>query len=693
MSTVSATPSIPPTLATAQPFTLDDYWRITSLNEMQLSPDGQRVAYVLDTPDREANERHAAIWLLDLASGRMRQLTSGAKRDTAPRWSPDGTRLAFISTREGGEKHLYVLPIDGGEPRRLTHLRHGVGDPFWGADGTWIGFEHEVMPGEDALAEIPSDPSVRERIEREEAVRPQVITRLVYRWDGQGYLTGRTHLFRVPADGGAVEQLTTGDYDQSEGACSPDGRYLAFLSDRSERRDANMAMDLWVKDLRTGEERRITDEHSDVTRLAWSPDSTRLAFLASAEVGAHSATNPTLRVADLATGKITDLTAQTDQPADIAFLGDVGAPRLSAPRWAPDGRALYLPLQRGGGSDLARVAADGSGITTLLRGAPVSIQEIALLPDVERNEPQAILSLQCDTVSPWNLWRYPLAAHGEALEAPTALTTINTDLFAARLASQPERFTFTSFDGQEIEAWLYPPVGANAKTPAPLILDIHGGPHGAFGAAIRLNVQILAGRGYAVLQINPRGSVGYGEAFLQACDRDWGGGDYRDLMAGLDAALARGGLDAKRLAVMGTSYGGYMTNWAITQTPRFHAAVSTYGISNLYSMFGTADMDPVWAQGDYGWPWERDEFFRERSPLFFADRVTTPLLLIGAEQDYRCPIGQCEEFYVWLTHRGQAPVTLVRLPKASHQGHPTPLQRIQRLELTFDWIGRYCPVE
>jgi dipeptidyl aminopeptidase/acylaminoacyl peptidase len=208
-----------------------------------------------------------------------------------------------------------------------------------------------------------------------------------------------------------------------------------------------------------------------------------------------------------------------------------------------------------------------------------------------------------------------------------------------------------------------------------------------------MQAQMLTGLGYAVLHTNPRGSSGYGEAFAQACDHDWGGGDYRDVLAAVDAAITRGGIDSERLAVMGTSYGGYMTNWIVGQTDRFKAAVTINSVTNLFTSFGTGDIDSVWAAGDYGWPWEREAFYRERSPITYAARVTTPIRIIAAEEDYRCPIAQSEEYYTWLKKFGNVPVDFVRLPKASHGVFASPRQRVSRMELVFEWITRYCPAE
>lgn len=674
-------------MSARQPWSPDDYWRLRCITEMRLSPDGHHLAYTVEWSDTDANERRAAIWLLDTRSGATRQFTAGTRSDFSPCWSPDGAALAFISTRGDRESQLWVMPVAGGEPRQLTTLLHGAGAPFWAADGSWIGVEHEARPGEAAAEEAPADEATRARGEREDAERPRVITRLIYRWDSKGLLEGRTHLLRVPLAGGAIVPLTSGDYDAEEGACSPDGRLLAFLSDRTEHRDANMTTDLWLLDLASGALRCLTDARSDILRFAWSPDSRRIAYFAVPAVGAHSIGNATLRLVDVASGHISNLSASLDRSADLQFSSDLPTPRLGAPVWTADGSALYFLAQDGGEVHLLRAPATDASLgdsTTVLAGTRAHLRQLALAPDGSR-----LYVLQADATHPWDIREMSL---GPGAARARWLTASNQGLLDERASITPETFTFASYDGQRIEAWLYRPVGWQAGDAAvPLLLSVHGGPHGAYGWSFLQVAQVLVGRGYALLQINPRGSAGYGETFMQACDGDWGGGDLRDLLAGLDAALARGGLDASRLAIMGVSYGAYITNWAITQTDRFRAAVSTYGIANLISMFGTADLDPVWAGGDYGWPWEREAFYRERSPLYLAHRVSTPLRIIAAEQDYRCPITQSEEWYTWLKLRGHAPVDFVRLPRASHMRFASPRQRLRRMALTLEWIEQYCP--
>ena len=656
-----------------------DFWALRFITEMRLSPDGGQLAYVLRASDREANKARSAIWLLDIATGQSRRLTSGAHRDASPRWSPDGRTLAFISDREDDTSQLYTIAVSGGEARRRTLARRGAGEPFWSPDGAWIGFTAEVRPGEEPLLRRPLTAEARERERQEEAERPRHITRLQYRWDGHGYFEGRAKLFRVWLDGDRAEQLTEGDYDDAQAAASPDGRAIVFVSDREDDRDANMTSDLWLLDLETRHTCRLTCATHAIERPVWSPDGARIACLATPKIRDHSYYNIALMVIGRAGGAPRDLLAGRDLSAEVGVYNDIPGPEAWEPAWSDDSAWVYTLAQRRGGVDLLRVATDGPAIETVIAGEDAHTQQFALADDGAH-----IYTLRCDPTRPWDIWE----RCGDGSARP--LTAVNTQALARRALATPERFEYPSFDGWRNEGWLYRPEKA-PESGAPLALKIHGGPHGAYGQSFFLSVQSLVSQGYAVLYINPRGSVGYGEAFAQACDHDWGGGDYRDIMAGVDAALARGGLDSERMAVFGGSYGGYMTNWIITHSDRFRAAVTINSVNNLYTSFGTGDIDSVWAEGDYGWPWERAAFYRDRSPVFYAGQVTTPTRIIAAENDYRCPIAQSEELYTWIKRLGHAPVDFIRMPGASHSVHATPRQRVRALELEQEWIMRYCP--
>lgn len=644
-------------------FSPEDFWRLRLITDMRLSPDGARLAYVLQESDEVSNSTRSAIWLLDAGSGQVRQLTHGQGSDSSPRFSPDSSRLAFLSNRAGSAGQIWLLPLDGGEAQQVATGVHGASDLEWSPDGEWLYFKRTHKTGAGN-----GDPSLA-----------RATTRLQYRWDGKGYLDGRTHLFRARLGSEQVEPLTSGDVDCSHPAPSPDGRWLAYISDQGEDRDANMSTDLYVMALDTGEPRRLTNGRHRISNVSWSPKSDRLAFLAEPKVSAHSAYNVGLHVSALDSGEPVDLLAGSDRSAEVAVSGDIPGPGLSAPIWSADGSEIVFLGQRGGAADILATNVRTLAMRTLASGPHIAC--CALSPDGVR-----LYTVQCDPGAPWEVYSYPLTA--ESRQAPTALTHMNDALLAERAVAEPEHFIYPSFDGARIEAWLYRPIGGSVE-PASLVLWLHGGPDSAYGESFYLLAQILAAKGYAVLHLNPRGSVGYGEAFTQAVDYDWGGGDYQDIMAGVDAALTRGGLDASRMAVMGASYGGYLTNWIIGQTERFRAAVTINSVTNLLSCFGTADLDPVWAEGYYGWPWENMKFYLDRSPITHAHRVTTPTRIIAAERDYRCPMSQSAELYTWLKKRGHAPVDFVWLPGATHTTYASPQQRIERMRLVVEWIDRW----
>ena len=652
-------------MALERGFTPEDYWRLRFITDMRLSPDGNWIAYSQEENDLEANTARSAIWLLNTATGQRRQLTSGLRYDSSPRFAPDGQRLAFMSNRGDSGAQIWTIPLDGGEAQQRTRVKRSVGEPAWAAVGASLYFKSQVITdeyGED-------DPD-----------RPRVMTRLQYRWDGKGYLEGRTHLFHTRLTGGEPEQLTTGDVDCGHPVPSPDGRWLAFISDQTDERDANMTTDVLVMDLRTRETRRLTDGQHRISHVSWSPGSDRLAFLAEPKVAAHSAYNVGMHVVALHSGEVADLLEASDRSAEVGLYGDVPSPALSAPMWMENGREIVFLSQRGGGVDVLAADIHTHAIRPLV-SVQAHIAQCALSVDGAR-----LFTLQCEPTTPWEIAEYDLSSPKTA--KLHALAQVNDELLVDRVVVNPDRFTFRSFDGAEVEAWLYRPARSSGAL-APLVLWLHGGPDSAYGFSFYLLAQALTSKGYAVLHMNPRGSTGYGEAFTQAVDYDWGGGDYMDIMAGLDAALSRGDLDGERMAIVGASYGGYLTNWIIGQTERFRAAVSINSVTNLLSCFGTADLDPIWAEGYYGWPWENMEFYLARSPITHAHRVTTPTRIIAAERDYRCPISQSEEWFTWLKKRGKAPVDFVRLPRATHTSFAGPRQRVQRMRLVLDWIDRW----
>ncbi len=665
--------------------TLEDTWAFKLITDMRLSPDGQRIAFTLETQDKELNEKRSAIWMLDVAEGTPRQFSSGTKHDTSPRWSADGRFLAFLSDRADEKSQVWVMPADGGEARKLTKMKNGVNELCWSPDGAWIAFTSEIGPdGKITNDDEPKDAKAREREERDEAERLRVVTRLQFRWDGRGLLEGRSHLFKINVASGELVRLTDGDYHHGEPAWSPDGRYIVVCSDRAEDRDANLSQDLWLIDPETKTERCLTDGTADVSLPAWSPDGQLIAYYMTPVLPRNSAANTHVMAIAREGGSPRDMSGHVDLDCRPAMLTDLFWGGTSAPQWSADNTWLYAVVTEHGSTNVFRFPVAGGDPERVTEGGQ-HIGLIAVPPDGRR-----LFTLLADVRNIWDIYQYdldslPMAASGRRL------TEVNASLLSQVDLVEPERFTFKGPDDWEIDGWLYRPHGAEAGALYPLVLWIHGGPFSSYGSTFYLWAQVLAARGYAALYVNPRGSSGSGEAFAQAVDFDWGGKDYEDIMAGVDAAIARGGIDPERMAVTGGSYGGYMTNWIIGHTGRFKAAITLNSVTNLTSSFGTGDIDSTYAERQYGLPWEAEAVYRERSPLTYAPNITTPTLIIHAENDYRCPIEQGEQLYVWLKKLGRAPVEFIRVPRSSHTINASPRQRLQVREKVFEWIERYVP--
>lgn len=666
--------------------TLEDTWAFQLLTEMRLAPDGRRAAFALETQDKALNEKRSAIWMLDVSAGESQQFSSGTKHDTSPRWSADGRWLAFLSDREGEKSQVWLMPGDGGEARRLTNMKNGVSEFCWSPDGSWIAFTSEIRPDGKITndADAPKDAKAREREERDEAERLRVVTRLQFRWDGRGLLEGRSHLFKINVESGELIRLTEGDYHHSEPAWSPDGKYIVVCSDRAEDRDANLTQDLWLIDPETKADRRLTDGMAGVSLPEWSPDGQLIAYALTPVLPRNSAANTHVMVISREGGAPRDVSGHVDMDCHPALLTDLYWGGSSAPQWSADGAWLYTVATEHGGTNVFRLPVAGGDPERVTAGDH-HIGMIALSPDGGH-----LLALRADPLNIWDLYQYDLnSLPTSALER--RLTAVNGTLLDEADLVAPERFTFKGPDDWDIDGWLYRPQGAEPGKRYPLVLWIHGGPFSSYGSTFYLWAQVLAARGYAALYVNPRGSSGSGEAFAQAVDFDWGGKDYQDIMAGVDAAIARGGIDPERMAVTGGSYGGYMTNWIIGHTNRFQAAITLNSVTNLTSSFGTGDIDSTYAERQYGLPWEAEAVYRERSPITYAPQITTPTRIIHAENDYRCPIEQGEQLYVWLKKLGRAPVDFIRVPRSSHAINASPRQRLQVREKIFEWIERYVP--
>jgi dipeptidyl aminopeptidase/acylaminoacyl peptidase len=637
-----------------------DITRIRWVSDPRISPDGRRVAFVVTALSEERDEYLANIWVIDAAGGEPRRFTAGPGRDTAPRWSPDGAWLAFLSEREARARaQLHVMPADGGEPVKLTDLPHGVSAPAWAPDSTHLAFVSRVGP---APAEGP-----------EKSKPARVISSVKYRFNGEGFIYDRRpHVFVIAREGGAPRQITEGDYAHGEPAWSPDGRLIAFTAARHEERDDDDAIDLWTVGPDGGAPRRLTDTAGPVSGPAFSPDGHTLAYVLRPARNAFGR-NHQLFAIPVAGGAARALGAALDR--SVVALGDTWA------SWSPDGQSVLFAVEDGGRVVVHRAPAAGNA-------APVPVlagERVVSGLSIARSGAMAFAA------SAATMPAEVFAAGPDGTERQ--LTDLNRAWRGEVALSRPERFRYER-NGAVVDGWVMrPAAGAADGQRAPVLLSIHGGPHAQYGVGFFDEFQVYAGAGYAVVFTNPRGSRGYGEKFAEAVLGDWGGGDADDVLAGLDEALRRFDfLDRERLGVLGGSYGGFLTSWIVGHTDRFKAACSERAVNDQRTMFGTSDIGHTFNSVAVGgaMPWEDPARYAERSPITYAPRIVTPLLIVHSEEDYRCPIEQAEQLFVALK-KLRREVLFVRFPGENHElsRAGTPRHRLERFRIILDWFGRY----
>jgi len=643
----------------------EDVCALTSVGDLRLSPDGLRVAYVVNGIDREENGYRSAIWVAPLdGSEEPTQLTAGTRSDSSPRWSPDGRWLAFVSNRDGetetAHEELYVLPANGGEPRRLTDGKEGVESIAWSPDSRRIAFARRVR-----------DEAYEEEDERRRA--PRRFTRVFYKLDGVGW-TGdrRKHIFVVDLEG-SERQLTDGDCENGEPAWSPDGRRLVFTSSRGDRWDVELIEALYELDVDAegSEPRRLTQPDESANLASFSPDGALIAYVHTPEDGTvpHHSQIAVIRP-DGSDRRV--LTASLDRQCGPY-------PVVREPVW--DGDRVTFRVEDRGNVHLYAVAADGSGAPELLVGGEQTIG----LYDLHDGK---LLYTATTHMRPNELFD----------KDGTQLTSVCDAFVAERELAAVERFTATSSDGTEVDAWLVRPPGFEEGKRYPVLLTIHGGPFTQYGTGFFDEVQVFAGAGYCVLFSNPRGGSGYSEAWGRAirgsgddAGPGWGTVDYEDLMGVVDTALERFPfLDAERLGVLGGSYGGYMTSWIIGHTKRFKAALSERAVNHLVSAFGSSDVFWVFERQFGGPMWENVDEWLRMSPATYAREIETPVLIVHSENDLRCNVEQGEHLFTLLRLLGKD-VEMLRFPSEGHElsRSGSPVHRVLRFEAVLEWFGRY----
>lgn len=665
---LAASAAAAPAREPARVLTGGDLFNLEAASDPQISPDGRTVVYARRSNDIMTDRARSSLWSIDVATGAQAPLVAGPGSHSQARWSPDGSRLAYVSSADDkAGTQLYVRWMKTGATARITGLPSAPHGIAWSPDGERIAYSMFVP---DAGAHLGSLPDKPEGAKWAEPL--QVIDQTIYRTDEGGYgKPGHEQIFWTAADGGAPVQLTFGTRDAGGRlAWSRDGRSVLF--------SANLAAD-WERDLLNSDLHEVSIDTREVRALtrrkgpdnapAVSPDGQWIAW----------------------TGFDDKVVGYQNQQLSVMKRDGSGARVLTgaldrsvgSPVWSADGRAVYVVCDDHGGTHVARVGLDG-GIRTVAENLigsdfdrPYSGGQFSVARD------GSVAYTGGDTQRPADVW---IAQGGKSRR----LTKLNESLFAAKTLGKVEKLAVTAFDGLPIDAWLVTPPGFDPAKKYPLILEIHGGPFAAYGPSFSTDYQLYAAAGYAVVYANPRGSTGYGEAFANTIDKNYPSHDYDDLMSAVDAAIAKGFVDKDNLFVTGGSGGGVLTAWIVGKTDRFRAAVTQKPVINWSSFVLTSDITPLFARYWFGkMPWEDPQGYWARSPLSLVGNVKTPTMVVVGAEDYRTPNSESEQYYEALRLRG-IPTLLVKVPGANHGGlAERPSQSAAKASAILAWFERY----
>ena len=670
-ATLVATGAVPVGAQQKRPITFKDLAAVHRLSGPQISPDGKWIAYEVGTPNLEANRVAHDIWLVPADGGEARQITRGGS-DTRPRWSPDGKRIAFLSSRDG-EQQIYWINLDGGDANKLSSLSGGADNQLWSPDGKWIAFVSSVYP--DCKDEGCN--SEREAAREKSKVRARIYDRLLYRhwtgwWDGR-----RSHLFVMPASGGAARDLTPGaDYDvppfnlgdPEAIGFSPDSGEICFTANTDADAALSTNGDLFTVPVAGGAApKRITTNPGNDWGPTYSPDGRWIAYRSQTHAGWES-DRWRLMLYD----------RQKAEPINLTEKIDLSIESFA---WSPDSKAVYFTAEEKSELPVFSIAAvAGSTPKQVLGGYNA---ELGVSGDG-----RTLVLARTSLTMPGEI--FVAGADGQNLRQ---ITQANDALLAQLDLSAMEAFWFAGAGKTQVEGLLVKPPNFDASKKYPMLLLIHGGPQQAWDDAwgYRWNQQMMASPGYVVVMINPRGSPGYGEKFEAEVSRDWGGKVYDDIMKGVDAAIGKYSfIDGTRLAAAGGSFGGYMVDWIATHSDRFKCLISHAGSWNQVSMYGATEelwfMD--WEFG--GPPWSKPELYKKYSPSEYAaalGKYKTPTLVVGGELDFRIPYTQDLEFFTALQRQG-VPSKLLLFPDEGHW-----VLKPQNSELWYktflDWLAKY----
>ena len=650
--------ALPATAQTKRAITLDDQVKERFVRDPELSPDGKWVAYTVTTADVEKDKRNSDLWMVSWDGTQQVQLTSSPDNESSPKWSPDGRYLAFLTSRgdEDDKKkgaQIWLLNRAGGEAIKLTDIKGGVSDYAWSPDGKRLALAVDDFDPND-------EPEKKEGWKRK-TEPPIVITRYHFKEDASGYLgPQRTHLGVFDVEQKIFVTLTSGNFDEEQPSWSPDGRLIAFVSNRNADPDRTTDTNIYVMEPKAGATPRqlTTWAGSDGGHPAWSPDGKFIAYLQGDEPRYYAYNQEKLAIVPSAGGDARVLTAALDRS-------------VRAPEWTADGKSILVIVEDDRIDYVGKVAAAGGPVVPLTTGRRVvagftqSGSALAVTSTTSQ-EPDEVFALEQGTLR--------------------RLTHQNDTWIKDVQIAGSEDVTFTAKDGTVVNGLLTKPAGSTGKK-LPLILYIHGGPDGQDEHSFEFAREFFAANGYAVLQVNYRGSSGRGSAFQKAIYADWGNKEVVDLLAGVDSVIASGVADPDRLGIGGWSYGGILTNYTIASDPRFKAAVSGASSSLQTTMYGV-DQYIVQYDTEMGQPWKNPEVWMKVSyPFFKADRIKTPTLFLCGDKDFNVPIAGVEQMYQALQSL-KIDSQLVIYP-GQHHGIALPSYQRDRMERFVAWWDKY----
>ena len=658
-----------PFLAKAQssPAVLEpmDIFDIEFISDPQISPDGEHVAFVRNGKDIMTDGGTAAIWLTDFDGDNMRPLLAGEHSFANPRWSPDGSKLAYTSNKSGSNQiHLYYL--DSGADVKLTNLTTSPGNMQWSPDGEWIAFTTSVEKPKESFVQLPTPPQGADWEQR-----PIFIDKLKYRADGQGFTKDAyRHIFVISSEGGHARQLTSGDYNHSDYDWTPDGEHLILSANRhgdAEYEPANS--ELYELSLADGSIKALTDRKGPDSNPVVSPNGRYVAYTGYDERYQGYQVSK-LYLLDRNTGESRLLSEDLDRDVNNV-------------QWASGNNMVYFQYDDEGNTKIATLSTEGrvNDLTNNVGGLSLGRPYAGGTFTVAQNGRYAFTHSTPD--HPADL------ATGQG-STVNRLTEVNADLFSYKKPGEVEEIWYeSSYDGRRIQGWICKPPNFDPNKKYPLILEIHGGPFANYGSRFSMEVQLYAAAGYVVLYTNPRGSTSYGQEFGNLIHHNYPSEDYDDLISGVDAVIEKGYIDEDHLYVTGGSGGGVLSSWIVGKTNRFRAAVVAKPVINWYSFVLHADNPAFFYRYWFpGYPWENLEHYMERSPISLVGNVETPTMLLTGEQDYRTPMSETEQYYAALKLQ-KVPTAMVRIQGAGHGIAAKPSNLMNKVSYILAWFDKY----